>query len=177
MGTYHVDTPAGGPWAVGVNPDQGAVRFVNPPSALSAPGPVRSIFINVSWNAAKDQRMGKLSEAQLADHYLDGEIQDMKVNGVAPGYYELHDVKKAVAQVNGKKLYTLSYKQKGGAWFPNDLAANAITYLYFPDNYNDTHRFYQFIYSELTDINQKPRGDFAPVLQVIKSFGIKEGIN
>lgn len=173
MGHYVVDPPARGIWSVFENRNQQSVMFVKPPSAGSATGPVESTIILVAWNAVTNQSMSSWSAGQVAEDYLNGEVADMKEKGVQTGLYELHDIQKGESSVNGNNLYTLSYKQRGGKWFPSNLYANAILYLYFPATYEKTRRFYAFHYQEFIKSGQQEFADLASLHAVIRSFATK----
>lgn len=173
MGAYAVDRPNGRNWNVEIIPRKGAVRFLRQANSLSGEEGLPTIMIQVSDNRPAKKEMLQWSEEEIADDYRNGEINNMNRAGVLPGNYELHDVKKDITTLDGKKLYTLSYKQMGGVWFGGDKICESILYMYFPSHYKETHTFYLFLISVLDKREKHAVADFAPIFPVIKSLRLK----
>jgi hypothetical protein len=114
-----------------------------------------------------------LSEEEVANDYRGGEVMNMEVMGVNPGKYELHDVKNDVTTMNGKKLYSLSYRKMGGAWFGANKVEEAVLYLYFPSDFKEKHLFYLFLISEFHELDPAKKADLTPIDPVITSFRLK----
>lgn len=173
MGYYSVIPPPGNSWNVELNKETGRIRFTKPTkSPIGDKGlPVTTIIVGYNWVTQED--MLQLSEQEIADEYRDGEIANMNSEGVIQGSYQLHEVKKDKTMLDGKKLYTLNYKQKGGEWFGKDIIGESILYVYFPPNYQETHKFFLFLISQINEIEKHEEADFTPINTVIKSLQIQ----
>lgn len=172
MGSYTVDLPSGGNWKVEIDKERGSVRFLKQPKSFFGGG-LPTTIIQVSYNWVVQEKMWQLSEEEIANDYRDGEIANMTMAGVMPGSYELHDVKKEITILNGRKLYTLSYKQMGGEWFGTDKINESILYMYFPSSFKETHTFYLFLISEVHKREKQIAADLTPIFPVIKSLRLK----
>jgi hypothetical protein len=75
----------------------------------------------------------------------------MQSEGVDAGLYELHDVSRSETTVGGKTLYTLKYRQHWANPDGNDLLIHAHLFLYFPEAYKRTRRFYWIHYQHLCE--------------------------
>jgi hypothetical protein len=172
MGSYTVAAPSGDKWKVEPDKAKGKVQFTKQEGSLFGGGLPLNL-IHVSYNVVLKQEMWKLSTEEIATHYRDGEVIDMQMRGMLPGNYELHDVKKGVATVDEKTLYTLSYKQTGGKWFGRDKMNEAVLYLYFPPNFHESHRFYLFHISQVNTRDAQATLDVKSIAEVIGSFRLK----
>jgi hypothetical protein len=172
MGSYTVGVPSGDNWRVETDKPTGKVQFKNQSESFFGGG-LPLIVIHVSYNVVLKEEMWKLSAEEIATHYRDGEVIDMKMRGMLQGSYELHDVKKDVAIVDEKKLYTLSYKQTGGKWFGTDKMNEAVLYLHFPPNFHESHKFYLFHISQANKRDAQVPFDVKPIFEVIRSFRLK----
>jgi hypothetical protein len=173
MDSYTVDLPSGENWKVEIDKRVGSVRFLKQPKSLFGRGGLPTTMIQVSYNWVVEEKMWQLSEEDIANDYRDGEVANMTMAGVLPGSYELHDAKKDITTLDGKKLYTLSYKQMGGKWFGTDKISESILYMYFPSSFKETHTFYLFLISELHKREKEIAADLTPIFQVIKSLRLK----
>jgi hypothetical protein len=172
MNSYTVAVPSGGTWKVEADRAKGKVQFSKQAASIFGGGLPLTV-INVSYNVVLKQELWKLSAEEIATHYRDGEVIDMQMRGMLPGSYELHDVKKDVATVDEKTLYTLTYKQMGGKWFGRDKMNEAILCLYFPPNFHESHKFYLFHISQANKRDAQVTADLSPIFEVIKSFRLK----
>ncbi|SCX91415.1 hypothetical protein [Desulfoluna spongiiphila] len=93
-----------------------------------------------------------ISETELAKALIDKEERIMRGAGETTDGYELRDVKKAVVELNGKKLHTMTYRVTRGsatmASFKRCYFVKAAYYLYFPDDFQDSHNVYRFLIQE-----------------------------
>jgi hypothetical protein len=172
MSSYTVAVPSGGTWKVEADKANDKVRFTNQPESVFGGGlPITAIHVSSNWVAKKE--MWKLSPEEIANDYREGERANMMMRGVLPGSYELYDVKKDTSTVDGKTLYTLSYKQTGGKWFGKDKINESVLYLYFPTNFHESHKFYLFHISQANMRDAQGAADLSPIFPVIKSFRLK----
>jgi hypothetical protein len=172
MGNYTVRVPSGDDWKVEADRARGKLQFSKQAASIFGGG-LPLTLIHVSYNVVLKEEMWKLGAEEIATHYRDGEVIDMQMRGMLPGSYELHDAKKAVANVDEKTFYTLSYRQMGGKWFGTDKMNEAVLYLYFPPNFHETHKFYLFHISETNKRDAQAKSDLSPIFEVIRSFHLK----
>ena len=171
VSSYLVNVPAGD-WNVKINSRRGEVQFFKQPKSVGG-GKLPITMIQVSYNWVAKEEMWHLSADEIADAYRDDEIGDMFVNGVLMGNYSLHDTKKDTIILDEKKLYTLSYTQTGGKFFGEDKINECILYMYFPQNFKETHRFYLFLINVVNKRDKQAATDLTPILSIIKSFRLK----
>lgn len=170
MGNYTVDLPPGENWNVKIDRGTDRVRFLKQPKSLFGGGGLPTTMIQVSYNWVTQEKMWQWSEDEIANDYINGEINNSMTAGVFPGSYELHDVKKDVTIIDEKKLYTLSYKQMGGEWYSTDKISESILYMYFPSNFKEKHMFYLLIITELNKRDRQATTDLTSILPVIRSL-------
>jgi hypothetical protein len=173
LGSYTVDLPPGENWNVKIDKNAGRVLFVKKPTSLFGGEGFNETRIQVSYNWVANENMWHLSEEEIANNYRDGEVNNMMMLGVLQGKYELHDVKKSTKHFDGKKLYTLSYKQMGGEWIGTDIILESILYMYFPPSFKETHTFYLFLICEVCRLDKRIPADLTAILPVIESLRLK----
>lgn len=169
LGRYTVKAPSRGNWKAEIAKGEGRVSFMKQPPGGGLP----TTMIQVSYNWLAQEETWEWSEEKVADNYRTGETVNMFMQGVSQGLYELLDEKKDAATLDGKRLYTLSYKQMNGKLFGTDKIAESILYLYFPPNFKETHIFYVFIITEVNKRDNQEAADLTPILPVINSFHLK----
>src|SRR5574341_5225 len=160
--SYVIDVPSGGSWKVKVDGKTAAIR-------LESRKPVA--VIDVSPRAV-DEEQSQLAEQQIAKDYRDQEVAMMMVQGALQSLYVPQDWVQDTAAVDGRKVYTLSYRTVGeGFGKPN---GQAMLYLYFPPDFREKRIFYRFLMHVIVS-NQEARNtvDFAPVRQVVASFRLR----
>jgi len=130
---------------------------------LAAPPNLYVMSFRTNWVAKES--MKTWTARQIADHYRNGEVEDMKKRGVSTGLYNLKDVTMSEEQVGSKDFYTLSFST-----ITNEIEQNAILYLYFPKE-KDIERFYLAGYSEFYSVNAPSyvtmKSDF---METLRSF-------
>jgi len=128
-----------------------------------------------------------MSEEEIANDYRNQEEKKMIEAGVKldsttfylyqfDGEYKLEDLRKDVTSINGKKLYTMTYKATAGTFFgiplskgPSRTVETAL-YLYFPPNIKEKHNFYCFLISETYLPPSLLKIDLTQIYHVIRSF-------
>jgi hypothetical protein len=136
-------------WAYGLSPTEDGMQLMisRDPEAEG----FSSDLITFTEKRALDDWPVKHDANWAADAYRDWEVRHMQSEGVDKGLYELSDVSQEETTVGGKTLYTLDYRQH----WPNpdgaDILIHAHLYLYFPDSYAKTRRFYWIHYQHLCE--------------------------
>lgn len=114
------------------------------------------------------------SQAELAKALIDDEEQAMRAAGEVPDGYELRDVKKEIVELNGKKLYTMTFRATRGsatvASFKRQFFVEAAYYLYFPEDFEVSHNVYQFLIQESYIPGSFTRVDLEKIYPVINAF-------
>ena len=95
---------------------------------------------------------GILAETEHADNVRAIEEKIMREKGPVGGNYEILDLTKGDLIRNGKKLYfmtwTSSQRREGLGTGKHTIYSKGAMYLYFPEVYKDTHRFYRFVITD-----------------------------
>jgi hypothetical protein len=90
-----------------------------------------------------------LTETEHADNVRTIEEKIMREKGPVEGKYDIQELTKSDLLRNGKKLYvmtwTASQRSEGLADYKRKFFGKGAMYLYFPEGYKDTHRFYRFV--------------------------------
>lgn len=172
MGHYTVNRPPGENWKIETERDKRTVRFLRQPRSLFGGGlPVVMIQVSQNWVVSEKW---SLNEEETANDFRKSELSGMVIMGVLPGNYGLREVRHDTMTIEGRKLYTMSYKTLGGRLFGTDKIQEATLYLYFPPDFRDSHIFYNFVMSEVHDL-QKPRESdpslIFPVIDSVRSKG------
>jgi hypothetical protein len=136
-------------WAYGTSPSEDGMQLMisGDPEAAA----LSSDLITFTEKRAFDNWPAKHSASWAADAYRDWEVGYMQTEGVDAGMYQLHDVSRGETSVGGKTLYTLKYRQHMASADGNDLVIHAHLFLYFPDAYKSTRRFYWIHYQHLCE--------------------------
>lgn len=136
-------------WAYGTGPTEDGMQLMisRDPEAES----FSSDLIRFTEKQAFDDWPSKHTARWAADAYRDWEVGYMQSEGVDAGLYELHDVSRSETTVGGKTLYTLKYRQHWANPDGNDLLIHAHLFLYFPEAYKRTRRFYWIHYQHLCE--------------------------
>jgi hypothetical protein len=115
--------------------------------------------IRVVENRAMQERWN-FTEEEVADEVRMNEEAGMMTLGGLQGEYYVSDVKKDTINVDGKRIYMMSYRNSGGKLFGKDKIMEAVLYLYFPPDFRESHKFYQIIIAEIHAINKQKETDF-----------------
>ena len=136
-------------WAYGLSPTEDGMQLMisRDPEAEG----FSSDLITFAEKQAFDDWPAKHEPSWAAGAYRDWEVGHMQSEGVNQGMYELRDVNKGETTVGGKTLYTLKYRQHWSNPDGNDLLIHAHLFLYFPESYEKTHRFYWIHYQHLCE--------------------------
>ena len=136
-------------WAYGTSPSEDGMQLMigRDPETES----FSSDLITFVEKEAFDHWPAKHAASWAADAYRDWEVSYMQSEGVDLGRYELQDISQGETIVGGKTLYTLQYRQHLANPDGNDLLVHAHLYLYFPDTYESTRRFYWIHYQHLCE--------------------------
>jgi hypothetical protein len=172
MGDYAVSVPPGDGWKVETDKDKLTVQFTKQTKSFLG-GALPMTVIQVGQNRVLQEKWN-LSEEDTADDFRNMEEVGMMMLGVMPGNYELHDVKKDTMRMEGKKLYTMSYKTMGGKWFGTDKIQEATLYVYFPQDFREKHKFYTFLMGEVHERHKIRESDPALVYAVINSLRMRQ---
>jgi len=136
MGSYSIENPATGRWQAEIRKETKQVRFL---WNIMSDGLAMRAAITVSEHTWRTKDPS-LTLEQLAEDQLGREEKRMVQEARRKRDHVLKDTKRQLADVGGKKLYTLHYTKewKNGMW------ENSILYLYFPDDYKEKDRYYRF---------------------------------
>ena len=136
-------------WAYGLSPSEDGMQLMisRDPEAEG----FSSDLITFTEKRARDDWPAKHDASWAADAYRDWEISHMQTEGVDKGLYELRHITRDETTVGGKTLYTLDYGQHWPNPDGNDILIHAHLYLYFPDSYETTRRFYWIHYQHLCE--------------------------
>jgi hypothetical protein len=136
-------------WAYGLSPSEDGMQLMLSRDPRSES--FSSDLITFSEKQAFDDWPAEHEASWAADTYRGWEVDHMQSEGVDPGIYDLLDVIEEETSVGGKKLFTLKYRQHWPNPDGNDLVIHAHLYLYFPDSYETTRRFYWIHYQHLCE--------------------------
>ena len=118
-----------------------------------------------------------LAEEEVANYIRDMEIRTMMKEDVEKGKYELEDIEKDVRNVEGKKLYRMSYTAKrgssAGSYLLQKPLVEAAFYVYFPSNFTITHKCYKFLITEAYKPGRPVTVDVDRILPIISGFQLK----
>ena len=136
-------------WAYGLSPTEDGMQLMisRDPEAAG----FSSDLITFTEKRARDDWPAKHDANWAADAYRDWEVGHMQSEGVDTGLYDLSHVGRDETTVGGKTLYTLVYRQHWPNPDGNDILIHAHLYLYFPDSYRKTRRFYWIHYQHLCE--------------------------
>jgi len=169
MGSYSVEVPPGEGWKFELAKEKGMVTFLKTIVAQES-----GVSILVFQNKINPD-IWHLSEEQVADDFRNSEEKIMIEEGVKKGVYTLEDVKKELITIGEKKVYSMSYR-KGMRIANKSYREVAILYLYFPDNFKETHAFYCFLFSNLHTDQSGENFELQAVFSVINSLKITSRI-
>ena len=172
LGPFKFKAPYGEEWSSDIKPESGEAQFKKQKKSFFG-GSLPVTLIHVSYNSLEKEDMWKLTEKEIADDYRNGEKANMFIQGVLPGAYRLQDVREDSVNLNGKTIYTFSYKQMGGRSFGDDKLAESILYLYFPEKFKISHSFYRILISQLSKKDKIVLLDPSPAIEIIKSIQVK----
>jgi hypothetical protein len=165
MGRYSVTAPAGEGWQMIADRGNGTVQFQRLKTNFFG-GVKRGIFINVYQDMLGPELRHKSAE-DAANNIIDLEVKNMKEEGVRTGQYALLDVKKDFIALDGKKLYTLTYRAKS---LEKPVDSKAALYIFFPPDFQDRQIVYRFFINETYDRSEGT--DLAIITPVINSLKI-----
>lgn len=171
IGNFTLQAPAADNWKVEIESQKGNVTFTKQPWSFFG-GKLPLTTIHVVENSVLEEKWN-LGEEEIANDIRRMEQIGMMVKGGLSGQYFLTDVSDNTIVIDGKKIYTMSYKNSGGTSFGKDKILEAVLHLYFPPEYRDKHKFYMIIIAEIHEINKKKETDFALVYPVINSLRAK----
>jgi uncharacterized protein len=166
MGRYSVTAPAGEGWQMIADRGNGTVQFQRLKTNFFG-GVKRGTLINVYQEMLGPELRNK-SEEDAANSIIDLEVKNMKEGGVRTGY-ALLDVKKDFIALDGKSLYTFTYRVKS-LEKPVDL--KAVLYIFFPPDFQDRYIVYRFLINETYDRSEGASTDLAIITPVINSLKI-----
>ena len=93
-----------------------------------------------------------LAETEHAENVRAIEEKIMREKGPVGGNYEILELTKGDLMRNGKKLYSMTWtssqRVKGLGTGKHTIYSKGAMYLYFPEGFKDTHRFYRFIITD-----------------------------
>jgi hypothetical protein len=93
-----------------------------------------------------------LAETEHADNIRAMEEKVMREQGPVGGNYEILELTKGDLMRNGKKLYSMTWtssqRVKGLGPGMHTVYSKGAMYLYFPEDFKDTHRFYRFVITD-----------------------------
>lgn len=129
------------------------------------------IQITAQPNILNIENEESLTPEVIANDFRNYEIQNMMINGVSIGMYELGDVEQYEKIIHEKTFYVLSYTT-----FTKQVVIESLLYLYFP-NKNDPRDFFMFQYTESIQRSLYSKGDYLAIEtfhELISSIKINE---
>lgn len=179
MGIYSVESLLEDDWKIEAEKDKGIIRFIKEEKEKILgflPGKTkRFTFIQIARNLLLDPVRWHLEEEAVADDYRNEEERIMIEMGVKTRQIELKDVKKGLTQIGDKKLYFMSYKTV--TIKQPKVVQEAVLYLYFPQDFKDTHNFYIFLIAETYQMDSPVKIDFTKYYPLIESFKAKPSVS
>lgn len=172
LGLFKFKAPSGEEWSSDIKTESGEAQFKKQKKSFLGGG-LPLTLIHVSYTSVLKEEMWKLTEKEIADDYRNGEKANMLIQGVLQGAYRLEDLKEDNINLNGKTIYTFSYKQMGGRSFGDDKLAESILYLYIPENFKMNHSFYRILISQFSKKDKIVPLDQRPAIEVINSIQVK----
>jgi len=200
VGSYTIEVPRGWAWVYNKVENEGITLtkagqsiFGKLMAAVGPNIPEHFAFIRVFKHRVSEDN-ASLSEEQMADDFRSQGEKIIVEQGIKSGLhgllwyrflghppaemegYDLKYVRKDTTSVNGKKLYTMSYKTSagtlvGGVSPKGSLrVCEGILYLYFPPNFEGKHHFYGFHISQTYLNPTLGKIDLTEIHNVIKSF-------
>lgn len=140
VGSFTVDMPPGEGWEAQIEKRSGIVVFRNFKKKVLGKTPtVIWVLLEMQgperWHQTEEDFVNDLWSLEEKEVIQRGEIIG----------YSIKDIKKDTVTINGKRLYTWSYKIEEHRAPLDDLT---VQYLYFPQDFKETHIFYRFLVSE-----------------------------
>jgi hypothetical protein len=172
MGTYSVRTPPG-KWEVAPDADRGVVTFSHERAKLGKllTGRVQGMTQLMAFtDSAVVPEIQGLSASEHADLFLESEEVNMLEQGVAPGLYSVSHVRKGRTCLANRDLFYMSYV----ATTRENVAIPQALYLYFPADFEQSHRFFGFHWNEYDSGSIYVGGpESAAIEQLISSLTFK----
>jgi hypothetical protein len=141
--SYSIDVPPGGDWGVSeVDHESERIEFSTASYAFMAGSVTSSTSLGVAKVPVPEDKWS-LGEEEAANLFRDLREKSLAKEAASQSY-ELKNVRKGMADVAGKKLYTMSYEGGMGNWFVGGKGYETYLYLYFPPDYAQRHAFYLF---------------------------------
>jgi hypothetical protein len=175
-GFCSITGPPGDGWFVSIQKDlSGTIDFQKRHVSQSTGLVDEYTSIRVFRNWITDEKLRRLSEEEVADDFRRMEEVGMWKMGVMRGQYLLTDVKKDTTTIGDKKIYFMSYKTSHLSQGPTrqKVIADSVLYLFFPDDFKESHFFYCFLMAHSFIEGTLEKGDLTPVIPVINSLKIK----
>lgn len=117
-----------------------------------------------------------LAEKEHADNVRTIEEKIMREKGRAEGKYEIEELTKGDLVHNGKRFYFMkwtTFQRDGGAVYTQGLYMKGAMFLYFPEDFANTHAFYRFA---ITDTKIHPsfiNVNVEQIFPLIDGFAVK----
>lgn len=140
-------------WAYARSPTEDGLQLVV--SRDPETGGISSDLITFTEKRAFEDWPAEHEVRWAADAYRNWEVDFMRSQGVDTGMYELRDVEMGEARVNGKTLYTMTYRQIIRNPADRDFVIHAHLHLYFPGSYAVDRRFYWIHYQHLCEQGER----------------------
>ena len=141
--SYSINVPPGGDWGVSeVDDASERIEFSTASYAFMAGSVTSSTSLGVAKVPVPADKWS-LGEEEAANFFRDTREKRLAKEASAQSY-ELKNVRKGMADVAGKKLYTMSFEGGVGNWFVGGKGYETFLYLYFPPDYAQRHAFYVF---------------------------------
>ncbi len=159
-----------GIWKYGLSENEDGIQLVL--ESKDEGDPVLGQTITVTEKTAFEDWPEDHTAEWAADAYRQWEFDNMKAEGVKTGMYRLRDTKMSEITLEGTRLFTFTYKQAIMNPFMRDAVNHAFLFLYFPDNYETSHKFYWIHYLQARGKKDKGRPSLDLVRTVIAGFSM-----
>jgi|GEM_PF-2111406 len=178
--TYQISAPYSGKWESETKEDEESVKFINKYTTVVPLGSGQKLIHVFKIPTSKELQY--LSEEMVASGFRDQEekimIEQFKKKeyyaGLLEGfrYTDVSIEKKDVTTIGNKRLYYMKYST-GMTDRSGHYIAEAILYLYVPEDFKDRLAFYGFLYTDSHKAGTIGKINLEQIHWVINSFQLK----
>lgn len=174
VGSFYIAMPNTSDWSITVDESKSRIEAVRPKKWWTG-RILGSTLISVFENRVMDETKRSGSQDELAKQYIASE-ENILITAAQDGNYTVETTARGTADIGGKKFYTLAYKIKRGRFFLSGgmpQIVEAILYVWLPQGFSQTGKFYGFLISESYERGALIKVDLEQILPVIESFSLK----
>lgn len=159
---YSIDFP-GNNWEIDVrDEDNQIVRFKKIETKRE------NSLITISYVPVLDPDLWKLNEEELAKNFIANEKLTMVLLGEKKGLYKLTNVVEGIDTVNGKKFYTMSYRN-----IMRGYIVDGLLYVYIPPA-EEHKELFSIIFTNGHRKDKPVASSFEEFIEILRGLDIKK---